>query len=264
MLVESLQAHLNVMPEPPQKKPRHPYPSRFHNSGQQTMGPPAVVQTPPSNIPTPVPPASTLTPAPSNIPTPVPPASTLTPAPSNIPTPVPPASTLTPAPSNIPTPEPPITPDHEPQAADAISSETTGMARKRLHIEHLLDNEDCIDYDSIMRVLGTCGWEEFLTLADTVLPLIDDVKTSLCVNFDMQLLFDVDRRYKDFVPSTVGNRVCLTTRADGNCLFNSFSLALYGDQAHASYLRLCSMINMKDRLVEYSKYRFSTFTCCVS
>ncbi|CAG2190986.1 unnamed protein product [Mytilus edulis] len=61
-------------------------------------------------------------------------------------------------------------------------------------------------------------------------------------------------RYKDFIPASIGKRICLATKADGNCIFNAFSIALYGDEGNAHALRLHTIVTMADKVMEYSKY----------
>lgn len=61
-------------------------------------------------------------------------------------------------------------------------------------------------------------------------------------------------RYKDFIPDSVGKRVCLSSSADGNCIFHTFSIAVFGDETRSFLLRLMTIVMSSNKVLEYSKY----------
>ena len=53
---------------------------------------------------------------------------------------------------------------------------------------------------------------------------------------------------------TIGDRTVYQSTADGNCIYNAVSIALYGSEDRAMVLKLASIIKMVDDIVPFSKY----------
>jgi hypothetical protein len=66
---------------------------------------------------------------------------------------------------------------------------------------------------------------------------------------------------EDFIPQTIGKRTCISATSDGNCIFNSFSIALYGNEDESFFLRLVSVALIADNILQYSKYVSIIFKC---
>lgn len=66
------------------------------------------------------------------------------------------------------------------------------------------------------------------------------LNTFLKKSFIFIILFFFPSRFKDFIPDSIGNRTVISASTDGNCIFNAFSIALYGNEDDfSSSLSLC-------------------------
>ncbi|XP_033739871.1 serine-rich adhesin for platelets-like [Pecten maximus] len=131
--------------------------------------------------------------------------------------------------------------------------------RRKLHLNNLLKQE-AKDYYAVMKVLGTCeDWQEFCCLCDDVKSELPTLSEQLSNSWTVPTLLDSNPLYKNHIPASVGNRVCLTAKADGNCIFNSISTSLYGNETNAKLVRLASVVHMAEYVLDYSKYIVEEF-----
>ena len=61
-------------------------------------------------------------------------------------------------------------------------------------------------------------------------------------------------RFSDFIPPSVGERTVLQSSPDGNCIFHTMSIILYGDESFAMTLKLATVVHMVDYLIPFAKY----------
>ncbi|XP_060567161.1 uncharacterized protein LOC132725952 [Ruditapes philippinarum] len=111
----------------------------------------------------------------------------------------------------------------------------------------------------LLRILGAGDWNELLALSGEVTPYMPDPPSSLSKKWKVPQLLTTNAKYKDFIPDSLGKRICLSSTADGNCVFHTFSISIFGDESMSFLLRLMTVVLMADKVLEYSKYIVEEF-----
>ncbi|XP_052071568.1 serine-rich adhesin for platelets-like isoform X2 [Mytilus californianus] len=112
---------------------------------------------------------------------------------------------------------------------------------------------------ALLKILGAGNWNELVALSEELKAFIPAFPISLAKKWERPTLISTNKRYKDFIPDSIGKRTVISASSDGNCIYNAFSIALYGNEDEAFFLRLASVVTVADNILQYSKYMVEEF-----
>ncbi|CAC5387649.1 OTUD1 [Mytilus coruscus] len=130
---------------------------------------------------------------------------------------------------------------------------------KRNIVEKILEEEISWEIKSLKVMKQITTWDELLALYDIVISKLPPIPTQLSNKWQGELLKDVHKKYADYIPLSIGERVVYQSTPDGNCIYNAVSLIFYGNETMATTLKLSSVVHMVDDIIPFSKYIVEEF-----
>ncbi|CAC5362545.1 unnamed protein product [Mytilus coruscus] len=107
---------------------------------------------------------------------------------------------------------------------------------------------------ALLKILGAGNWNELVALSEELKAFIPAFPTSLAKEWEM--------------PTLINIRISFQIQSEKNghfriirwkLHFNAFSIALYGNEDEAFFLRLASVVTVADNILQYSKYMVEEF-----
>ncbi|XP_052098479.1 uncharacterized protein LOC127733168 [Mytilus californianus] len=102
------------------------------------------------------------------------------------------------------------------------------VKRERIHsifTEEITLEEKCLK----VRCLIT-SWDDLWGLAGVIWEYIPVFPDTLSNTWRPNTLIDTNKKYKDLIPLSIGERTAYQSTANGNCIYNAVSIILYGNE----------------------------------
>nr|XP_034301305.1 uncharacterized protein LOC105347498 isoform X2 [Crassostrea gigas] len=150
-----------------------------------------------------------------------------------------------------------IAPTYEIAGEDLVDDEDADDIKCK--IRNIFEEDSTWEEKSlkIMRLVDT--WDDLMESASTIMGNIPDFPKQLSNNWIAPQLLDVNKKYCDFIPKSIGNRMVLQSTPNGNCIFNAISILMYGNESMAMMLKVAAVANMVDQLIPFTKYIIEEF-----
>jgi len=103
------------------------------------------------------------------------------------------------------------------------------------------------------------SWDDLLGLADFINGKLPSPPDTLANDWNTRCLTNVNKKYSNYIPLSIGERVVHQATPNGNCIYNAASIILFGNESMAMMLKLASVVKMVDDLVPFSKYIVEEF-----